>query len=95
MEKIVVHNINTGSFLSLTRTPLLPDDFNLMEMEPLSGPPVNLTLPNPNGHFTTKLLTGFRCRLRINANKQMPVQTYQEWDLETLLTSTDHGPNVL
>ena len=51
---------------------------------------------NPNGHFTTNLLTGFKRRHRINANKQISVQTYQEWDLEPLVTSTtDHGPNIL
>ena len=99
-----------GSFLSsLSSTPLPPDDFILMEMEPLSQPsePTRTQFDsgldqysgrryplNPNGHFTTNLLTG--CRRRLNANKQISVQTYQEWDLEPLLTSTTHhGPNVL
>ena len=101
-----MHDINMGSFLSsLSSTPPPPDDFNLMEMEPLwrsSGPTGSKFDPaqysgrsyplNPNGHFITNSLTGFRRRIRINANKQMPVQTYQEGDLEPLLTSTNHGP---
>jgi hypothetical protein len=70
-----------------------------MEMEPLSRGTARSQFDsdqysyrryplNPNGHFTTNLLIGgFRRRLRI---KQMPVQTYQEWDSEPLLTN--HGP---
>ena len=51
---------------------------------------------NPNGHFTTNLLTGFRRRHCIKASKQISVRTYQEWDSKPLLTSTtDHGPNIL
>ena len=96
-----------GSFLSsLTSTPPPPDDFDFMEMEPLSrlsGPRTRqLDLDqysgrryplNPNGHFTTNLLTGFRRRLRTDTGMQSHVQTQQEWVLEPLLISADHGPN--
>ena len=93
LEKVV---INMGSYLSsLSSTPPPPPD-DLMEMKPFSrssGPrtgrfdqhPGRRYPLNPNGHFTTNLLTGFKRRTN--------TQTQQEWVLEPLLISADHSPN--
>jgi hypothetical protein len=90
-----------GSFLSSLSSNPPPDDFDLMEMEPLSrslGPRIgqlNSDLDysgrryplNPNGGGTTNLLQGFRHRLRTSAT-QIHLQSHQEWDLEI------SGPNL-
>lgn len=100
-----MYDIEMGSFLSSLSSippPLDDNDSNLMEMEPTlsSGPHtgdsdlVGRQYPlNPNGHFTTNLLTGFRRQLRTDANTQI----HQEWVLEPLLTtgSANLGPNIL
>ena len=97
-----MHDIDMGSFLSSLSGPPRPqDNFDLTEMEPLSrlsGPRSRQIqysgrhYPlNPNGHFTTNLLTGFRRRLRTDTSTQTH---QQEWVLEPPLISADHGPNV-